>query len=128
MASHQVVHRATAHVRERKAPTTKAAPLTTEEKKDKATHREKKQAEIDAEVDAWFSYTMAKVDELSARFNKKPRYFHDMFFHGGAHLVRERKTNPWNAFMSKKADEVNGGKSSFFVPTSGNFACSSLSR
>jgi hypothetical protein len=53
----------------------KAAPLTLMQKKEKAAPREENQAGIDAAVDEWFSSTVAKENELAARFNKKPRYF-----------------------------------------------------
>jgi len=96
---------------QRKPPLTKPAPLTAEQKKDKREAREHTKAAIDTEVDKWFSSTMAKAEELAERFGKKPCYFLDIFFHGGARLVHERSTNPWNAFVSKKADEVNGGES-----------------
>lgn len=109
MASHQPILRATPHVRERKAPATKPAPLTTEQKKEKQTAREEIKAAINAEVEQWVGNTTAKANELAERFNKKPRYFLDLFFNGGVKLVRSRATNPWNAFMSKKADEVNDG-------------------
>jgi hypothetical protein len=101
-----------ATVRARKAPTHKAAPLTKEHKKEKREALEATKEAIDLEVDRWFSSTMAKAEELAERFNKKPRYFLDLFFHGGAHLVRERGTTAWNAFVSKKADELNSGKCS----------------
>jgi hypothetical protein len=50
---------------------------------------------------------MAKAGELAERFNKKPHYFLDIFFQGGARMVHECSINPWNAFMSKKVGEVN---------------------
>jgi len=86
----------------------KTCTLTAEHKREKREARKQKQAAIDAEVDQWFSFTMAKAGELAERFNKKPRYFLDIFFQGGARMVHESSTNPWNAFMSKKAGEVNG--------------------
>jgi len=34
----------------------------------------------------------------------------DFFFQGGAHMVTHReKINPYNAFMSLKAQEINAG-------------------
>ena|ERR1700683_5465338 len=94
-----------------KPPLTKPAPLTTEQQKYKREAHEHAKAAIDAKVDKWFSSTMAKAEELAERFSKKPCYFLDLFFHGSACLVHENSTNPWNAFMSKKADEANDGES-----------------
>ena len=65
---------------------------------------------ISAEVNEWFSATMAKTEVMANKYNKKPCYFLDIFFHGGAHLVHKHCTTSWNAFLSKKADKVNGGK------------------
>jgi hypothetical protein len=92
----------------------KQAPLTTHQRAQKqATHLEK-QSGIDEAVQSWFSATIAQADELAEKFGKKPRYFLDLFFHGGAHMIQKRKkVNPWNAFTSMKAKEVNSGK--YFV-------------
>src|SRR6266567_1171592 len=85
----------------------KSTPLTSKQKKEKTAQREENQAAIDTAVDEWFASTMAKANELAARFNKKPRYFLDIFFHGGAHMVHHHeKVNPHNAFMSMKAQEL----------------------
>jgi hypothetical protein len=102
---------AAARSRERKGPTTKAAPLTAEQRKEKREAHDETAQVIAADVGAWYSSTMAKVEELAEKYHKKPRYFLDLFFHGGARLVNERGTTAWNAFLSKKADEVNRGKS-----------------
>lgn len=95
--------------RRRSIPRNKAAPLTTEQRTEKREARAQTQAAIDEEVHKWFSATMAKANELSEKFNKKPRYFLDLFFQGGARLVNVRGTSAWNAFMSQKAEEINGG-------------------
>jgi hypothetical protein len=88
----------------------KSAPLTSKQKKEKKVQREENQAAIDEAVDEWFTSTMAKVNELAAQFNKKPRYFLDIFFHGGARMVHHHeKVNPHNAFMSLKAQELREG-------------------
>lgn len=85
-------------------------PLTAKQKKDKATEREETQAAIDAAVDEWFDLTTTKANELAERFNKKPRYFLDIFFHGGARMVHHHeKTNAHNAFVSLKAQELRDG-------------------
>ena len=88
----------------------KSAPLTSNQRKEKKHQREENQAAIDAAVDEWFSATTAKANELAAQFNKKPRYFLDIFFYGGARMVHHHeKVNPHNAFMSLKAQELRAG-------------------
>jgi hypothetical protein len=89
----------------------KSAPLTVRQKKEKATQREETQAAMDAAVDEWFDLTMAKANELAERFNKKPRFFLDIFFHGGARMVHHHeKVNAHNAFVSLKAQELRDGR------------------
>ena len=88
----------------------KSTPLNAKQKKDKAIQREENQAAIDAAVDEWFELTMAKANELAERFDKKPRYFLDIFFHGGARMVHHHeKVNAHNAFVSLKAQELRDG-------------------
>jgi UDP-N-acetyl-D-mannosaminuronic acid transferase (WecB/TagA/CpsF family) len=42
--------------------------------------------------------------------NKKPQYFLDVFFQGGAKMVNHHsKTNAYNTFKSLKATELNEG-------------------
>ena len=89
----------------------KPAPLTSTQRKEKAAQREENQTAIDTAVDEWFSLTTAKANELATRFNKKPRYFLDIFFHGGAQMVHHhKKVNPHNVFVSLKAQELREGK------------------
>jgi hypothetical protein len=104
--------KAVASSRQRKGPRTKAAPLTAAQKKQKQQAREEASIALKADVDEWMQYTNAKIHELAEKYNKKPRYFQNIFFQGGANLVHERSTTAWNAFASKKANEVNGGKPS----------------
>jgi hypothetical protein len=73
-------------------------------------HQERRNA-IKSAVDEWYSYTVAKIDELATRFDKKPRYFYDHFFQGGVKMIFQRsKINPHNAFMSMKAADLRAGK------------------
>ncbi|KAJ6456853.1 hypothetical protein C8R45DRAFT_844596 [Mycena sanguinolenta] len=85
-------------------PTPPRAPLTAEQKKEKRDEREDLQQRIDTDVAEWFSYTNAKAIELGAKYDKRPRYFLDIFFQGGAHMVNhQEKTNPYNDFKAEKA-------------------------
>lgn len=57
-----------------------------------------------------------KANELAERFNKKPRHFLDIFFHGGARMINtQEKVNPHNAFLSLKAQELRDGMSYLHV-------------
>ncbi|KAJ7233791.1 hypothetical protein C8J57DRAFT_1090264 [Mycena rebaudengoi] len=89
------------------------APLTSEEQREKCEARAERQEEIDMAVGEWFSYTYAKAEELAQRFKKTQRYFLDVFFQGGAHMVHHQdKVNAYNTFKSEKAAECR--ESAFF--------------
>jgi hypothetical protein len=92
-------------------PKTKPAPIPSDQRKEKIAQREKMQEEIDDAVQEWFDTTMAKAAELATRFDKKQRFFLDIFFTGGARmLTNQEKVNPHNAFISLKAQELREGK------------------
>ncbi|KAJ7938868.1 hypothetical protein B0H13DRAFT_1587365 [Mycena leptocephala] len=88
------------------APSQPRAPLTAAEKKEKREASKENQEQIDAAVAEFFSYAQAKAVDLGKRFDKQPRYFLDLFFQGGAHMVNHHeKINAFNAFKSEKAAE-----------------------
>ncbi|KAJ7735458.1 hypothetical protein B0H16DRAFT_1327088 [Mycena metata] len=84
----------------------KRAPLGPEQRRERQEARETKQQRIDAAVSKWFAETMALADKLALEFDLKPKYFHELFFQGGARMViHQEKINPYNAFKSEKAAE-----------------------
>jgi hypothetical protein len=88
----------------------KSAPQPKHQKDEKALERARVQEEIDAAVDEWLDSTKKLALNLADRFNKKPRYFLDIFFSGGARMVHHReRVNPHNAFNSLKAQELRDG-------------------
>jgi len=103
MSPHNLTISQAVSVRQR--PTVTSAPLTAEQKKKKKALREQRQFEIDQECHLFFSQAAAKAEELSQRFGKKPRYFLDLFFQGGAKMITVRpKGNAWNAFIAREAE------------------------
>jgi hypothetical protein len=94
----------------RKAPAHKPPPIPNQQRKANLAKRQENQRQIDDAVAEWYAYTLAKADDLGKRFNKKPRYFLDIFFQGGARMItHNNKTNAFNAFKSLKAIELNDG-------------------
>ncbi|KAJ7853295.1 hypothetical protein B0H14DRAFT_3450278 [Mycena olivaceomarginata] len=88
-------------------PPKKTAPLTTEQRKEKRDARQDKQARIDARVRKFFDDTNALANDMAAEFDMKPRYFLDIFFQGGAHLINHQdEINSYNAFKALKSAEV----------------------
>ena|ERR1700690_3459921 len=87
------------------------APLTAHQRALKLASRVERQGNIDQAVNEWFHATLLKAEHLAATFNKKPRYFLDLFFQGGARMVfKQKRVNPWNAWTSLQAEKVNAGK------------------
>lgn len=85
----------------------KAAPLTHAQRKERTERNRLRQQDINSAVEDWKQSTMSTVTELARRFDKKERYFLDMFFEGGAHLIhKHQKVNVHNAFLSAKAEEL----------------------
>ncbi|KAJ6609005.1 hypothetical protein B0H10DRAFT_1696730, partial [Mycena sp. CBHHK59/15] len=84
----------------------KTAPRTPAELAEKKETQERQQAEIDAAVEEWRDATNEKASKLAARFDMKPRYFLDVFFQGGVHMINhQEKINAYNVFKSEKAAE-----------------------
>ncbi|KAF8135251.1 hypothetical protein K438DRAFT_764836 [Mycena galopus ATCC 62051] len=53
-----------------------------------------------------FDHIKATADQLAERFDMKARYFLDIIFQGGAHMIKHQETvNPYNAWKHKKALE-----------------------
>ena len=89
----------------------KQAPLTAHQRALNAASRAARQGNIDQAVSDWYSATLLKAEQLAATYNKKPRYFLDLFFQGGARMVQNRKkVNPWNAWTSMQAKRLNAGR------------------
>ncbi|TFK59072.1 hypothetical protein BDN72DRAFT_781255 [Pluteus cervinus] len=90
-------------------PTQRSAPMTEHQRAEAKEARNLRQAAINEEVASWFTYTMGKASDLATRFEMDERYFLDLFFGGGAHMVHHHeKTNPYNAFLYFKAAEERG--------------------
>ena len=91
----------------------KRAPLSDAQKKVRSAASRKRQEDIDDTVREWKASTLTLAKELARRFNKKERYFLDLFFQSGVHLVRKQtKVNAHNAFLSMKAQELRESASS----------------
>ncbi|KAJ7802674.1 hypothetical protein B0H14DRAFT_3488258 [Mycena olivaceomarginata] len=81
-------------------------PLSTEERTRKREEREERRDQQDQAVLEWVSETFAKADELATRFKRTQRYFLDVLFQGGAHMINHQdEVNPYNAWKTVKAAE-----------------------
>ncbi|KAJ7170275.1 hypothetical protein C8R43DRAFT_1120708 [Mycena crocata] len=84
----------------------KQAPIPAEHLKKKKDEHERKQVKMDDTVREWMEATHAKAQELATLFDMSPRYFLDIFFQGGVHMIHhQEKINPYNAFKAEKAAE-----------------------
>ncbi|KAJ7785308.1 hypothetical protein DFH07DRAFT_948388 [Mycena maculata] len=96
----------------------KRVPWTAEKRQENKEKCTEKQDGIDAALVAWWDGTVALVEDLSTRYKKKPKYFLEMMFQGGAHMVHSQgKPNPYNAFRAEKAAECHERGEAKDVPT-----------
>ena len=65
---------------QRMLPVQKPPPIPSQQHREKLAARQETQRLIDNAVSEWYTYILAKADDLGKRFNKKPRYFLDIFF------------------------------------------------
>ncbi|KAJ7691231.1 hypothetical protein B0H14DRAFT_3531967 [Mycena olivaceomarginata] len=62
-----------------------------------------KQTEINTAVQRFLDKAFKTATELTDKYDKKPRYFLDLFFQDGAHMVSQQKeVNPYNAFKMRR--------------------------
>ena len=95
----------------RKPATSKSAAPTPAQRTARAKRNSQVQTEIGDAIDEWTKSTMNTASELARRFDKKERYFLDIFFQGGAHLIhKQTKVNAYNAFKHLKAEELRDGE------------------
>ena len=95
----------------RKPATSKPAAPTPAQRTARAQRNSQLQTEISNAIDEWTKSTLNTASELARRFDKKERYFLDIFFQGGAHLIhKQTKVNAYNAFKHLKAEELRDGE------------------
>jgi hypothetical protein len=95
----------------RKATTSKSAAPTPAQRTARAERNSRLQTEINEAIEEWTKSTLNTASELARRFEKKDRYFLDIFFQGGAHLIhKQTKVNAFNAFKHLKAEELRDGE------------------
>ncbi|KAJ7301257.1 hypothetical protein DFH08DRAFT_724488 [Mycena albidolilacea] len=83
------------------------APRTAEQLKEKRDARAEKQSRIEAYVQKWMEDTNQLAQTMATEFDMEPRYFLDIFFQGGAHMVNHQDViNPYNAFRGLKSIEL----------------------
>ncbi|KAJ7783595.1 hypothetical protein DFH07DRAFT_726892 [Mycena maculata] len=84
----------------------KRAQLAPEQRKERTKARDTKQAEIDAAIGQWYADSLQLAEKLAETHKKKPKYFLEMMFQGGAKMVyQQNKQNPYNTFTAEKAAE-----------------------
>jgi hypothetical protein len=113
----------------RKSATSKSATLTPAQRTARTERNSQLQTEINNAIDEWSKTTLNTASELARRFDKKERYFLDIFFQGGAHLIhKQTKVNAYNAFKHLKAEELRDGKSFLGCDSSSSYTSSTYSK
>jgi hypothetical protein len=94
----------------------KPTPRTTEQLKEKQQARNDRQTRIDACVQKWMEDTNKLAHTMGTEFDMEPRYFLDIFFQGGAHMINHQEAvNPYNAFRGLKSIELRECELSIFL-------------
>jgi hypothetical protein len=75
--------------------------------KEKLAAHQEKQHLIDEAVGEWYSYTLAKADDLGKQFNKNLGTSSKILFRGAKMVTHHQNTNAYNAFKSLKAAGLN---------------------
>ena len=73
-----------------KPATSKSAAPTPVQRTARAERNSQFQTEISNAIDEWTKSTLNTASELARHFDKKERYFLDIFFQGGAHLIHKQ--------------------------------------
>jgi hypothetical protein len=95
------------------------AKLAPEELKARQAESATRQEGIDDALAKWWADSMALADDLAERYKKKPKYFHELMFQGGARMVHHQdKVNPYNAFKAEKAAECRASEFFFIISSS----------
>ncbi|KAJ6521708.1 hypothetical protein B0H19DRAFT_1043656 [Mycena capillaripes] len=85
----------------------KPAPRTAEKLKEKRDARADKQGRIETRVQQWMEDTNQLAQAMATEFDMDSRYFLDIFFQGGAHMINHQEAiNPYNAFRGLKSMEL----------------------
>ncbi|EEB89385.1 hypothetical protein MPER_12518, partial [Moniliophthora perniciosa FA553] len=87
------------------APT--RVPMTQSQRKEKIKEGEKRRNDIKADMKLLYSDLEIRCQALADKYDKKPRYFRDLFFQGGVRLMKsQKKTNKFNAWKHVKSHEL----------------------
>ncbi|KAK1219018.1 hypothetical protein PQX77_018270 [Marasmius sp. AFHP31] len=98
---------ASAHKRTRNADAQSKRPPTTRlERQRRQQNRKLVLVEMRKKIAAMRRSVREECIQLGKLYNKKPRYFLDMFFQGGVRVSKpSKKPNPFNAFKSRKSKQ-----------------------
>lgn len=97
--------------RQRTKPVKPRIPIPPEQRHQRNEANRECRDEINAGIIAWENYTLSKAEELAARFDKRPRYFLDLFYQATSHLAsRHEKPNGFNIYKSKRIAEMREGE------------------
>ena len=87
----------------------RAPPASTSRKKAAAEHRKDIQTQINHEANKWWKSTNQWAQQMSLQYGKPVSYFTSALFTYGSKKKNMRKPSAYNAFLSKKADELEKG-------------------
>jgi hypothetical protein len=89
----------------------KSAPLTKEQKVQRAAKAACTKLTLAQGIADWHANTQLEAEELAQKLGKSKRYVLNAMFQDGAQMVNAReKTNAFNAFKSIRLAQINEGK------------------
>ncbi|EPS92786.1 hypothetical protein FOMPIDRAFT_1056553 [Fomitopsis schrenkii] len=71
--------------------------------------RADKQENIEADLQAWYSYSTTVAAKMSDDYALSQSHILNLMFQAGAKVIHSRNPNVYNAWLHRRADEVNDG-------------------
>ncbi|ESK96797.1 hypothetical protein Moror_6669 [Moniliophthora roreri MCA 2997] len=82
-------------------------PMTQSQRKEKLEEGKKRCEHIKDDMKLLYSDLEIRCQALADKYDKRPRYFRDLFFQGGVRLMKsQEKTNNFNAWKCVKSHEL----------------------
>ena len=79
-----------------------------------AAARFEKQKRVEADIEAWYNESLVLAARMSEDYGMPQSHFMRQMFQAGAKIVNARKPNAYNAWLRRRANELNEGESQDF--------------
>ena len=94
-------------------PTRQQQPsMTAAQRSAAAAVRLEKQKRIESDIEAWFNESMVLAARMSDDYGMSQSHFITQMFQAGAKIINGRKPNVYNAWLHRRASQLNEGECS----------------